>query len=110
MFLQTHFLVFIHLFSKVAISDCGVFYIYYLIGHSKMVSEFRLEDAIHVGCNEYGWDLRIDMVMMRTMYPNMRASDIYLGKNLCTGLDYGSYLLFHQGLRECITSETVSQN
>ena len=61
-----------------------------------------------MGCNEYGWDIRVDMNMLRREYPNIRASDIYLGKNLCTGLDYGSSLLFHQGLRECLTSETVS--
>ena len=71
------------------------------------ISDVRLEDAISVNCNEYGWDIRVDMSIMRSMYPNIRASDIYLGKNLCTGINYGSSVVFHQGLRECLTSETV---
>ena len=73
-----------------------------------LYTDFRVEDAIRVGCNEYGWDIRVDMNILRSMYPSIRASDIYLGKNLCMGLDYGSSLLFHQGLRECLTSESVS--
>ena len=67
-----------------------------------------MEQAITVRCDGYnGWNIRIDMNMMRTMYPNMRASHLYLGKNSCTGQNYGSYVMFRNSLGSCGSSQTV---
>ena len=68
---------------------------------------FQLSNAIRVNCNEYGWDIAIDIDMLRKAYPDIKSSNIYLGKNLCGGTEDGSRLVFKQGLRDCLTSETV---
>ena len=74
----------------------------------KPFSVSSLEQAINVRCDGYnGWDIRIDMNMMRTMYPNMRASHLYLGRNSCTGQNYGSYVMFKNSLVDCGSSQTV---
>lgn len=70
----------------------------------------HIDDVIHVNCNENGWDIRIDMYRLREIYPGAKASDIYLGENTCTGTENWRYLNFQQGLRECLTSETVRFN
>ncbi|KAH3842061.1 hypothetical protein DPMN_115549 [Dreissena polymorpha] len=68
---------------------------------------YTIQDAIRVGCSETGWDIQVDMGMLRRVYPNARASDIYLGENTCTGVESWYRVVFQQGLKECITSETV---
>ncbi|KAH3842070.1 hypothetical protein DPMN_115558 [Dreissena polymorpha] len=50
------------------------------------------------------------MGMLRRVYPSARASDIYLGENTCLGVDTWYYVMFQQGLRECLTSETVTSS
>ncbi|XP_052276796.1 deleted in malignant brain tumors 1 protein-like isoform X2 [Dreissena polymorpha] len=68
---------------------------------------YTVQDAIRVGCSERGWNIQVDMGMLRRVYPSARASDIYLGENTCLGVDTWYYVMFQQGLRECLTSETV---
>ena len=69
-----------------------------------------MDDIIRVNCDESGWNIRVDMNLLRQLYPNAKASDIYLGENSCTGSQTWYSVTFHQGLRECLTSETVSPN
>ncbi|KAH3842037.1 hypothetical protein DPMN_115525 [Dreissena polymorpha] len=44
------------------------------------------------------------------LYPSARASDIYLGENTCMGVESWNHVVFQQGLRECLTSETVTNS
>ncbi|XP_060607114.1 deleted in malignant brain tumors 1 protein-like [Ruditapes philippinarum] len=69
-----------------------------------------MDEIIHVDCDENGWNIRVDMYRLRELYPNARASDIYLGENSCTGSQSWSSVTFRQGLRECLTSETIRGN
>lgn len=72
-----------------------------------LLSDKQLGDAISANCNEFGWDIKVDMDILRCIYPDIKASDIYLGKNLCNGEEERATLTFTQGLRECLTSEIV---
>ena len=73
------------------------------------VSDIPLLDAINVNCDEFGWDIGVDIDLLRAKYTDIKTSDIFLGKELCNGYEDGTMLRFKQGLRECRTSETVSQ-
>ena len=69
----------------------------------------KLTDGIDASCDEFGWDIKVDLDALRCLYPDIdiRGSDIYLGKNLCHGEENGDVLTFNQGLRDCLTSEIV---
>jgi hypothetical protein len=69
---------------------------------------YSLTDAIRVGCDENGWNIRVDLTVLRNIHPGAVASDIYLGENTCTGTQGWNTVTFQQGLRECLTSQTVS--
>ncbi|XP_052770931.1 CUB and zona pellucida-like domain-containing protein 1 [Mya arenaria] len=68
---------------------------------------FSVNDAIAVGCSDIGWNIRVDISRLRQTLPGIRTSDIYLGENSCIGLEENGALYFRQGLRECLTSETI---
>ncbi|XP_052803114.1 deleted in malignant brain tumors 1 protein-like [Mya arenaria] len=100
--------------------DCHAFYITYppttVTPSNNATSTFnwwqttmglRPQDVITVSCDERGWELEVDMNRLRLIYPGARASDIYLGENTCTGVESWGRLTFQQGLRECLTSETI---
>lgn len=74
------------------------------------VPRTKLEDAIFVNCDENGWNIVVDMYRLREIYPNAKASDIYLGENSCNGVQSWNTLTFKQGVRECLTSETIRNN
>ena len=80
----------------------------YLLKWAMLGAVTIITDAVSVNCNEYGWDIAVDIDMLRGKYPDMKTSNIYLGKNLCHGFEDGSRLKFKQGLRDRLTSETVS--
>ncbi|KAL4237757.1 hypothetical protein ACF0H5_002469 [Mactra antiquata] len=69
-----------------------------------------LEDIIHHGCTNSGWNITIDMNLMKQLYPNITNNNVYFGDNTCRGLQSGSYLLFQQGFRDCLTSERISND
>ncbi|KAK3599689.1 hypothetical protein CHS0354_037160 [Potamilus streckersoni] len=73
-------------------------------------SGYSLDNAITSSCTSSGWYIQVDMYMLRQMYPLARESDIYLGENSCTGYSNGYTLVFQHGIRDCLTSETVTQN
>ncbi|XP_052276800.1 deleted in malignant brain tumors 1 protein-like [Dreissena polymorpha] len=68
---------------------------------------YTVQDAIRVACSETGWDIQVDKSILRHLYPSARASDIYLGENICVGFESWNRVVFQQGLRECLTSETI---
>lgn len=68
---------------------------------------YSLVDAVHVSCDDTGWNIRVDMSLLRTIHPGAVGSDIYLGENTCTGVDSWGILSFHQGFHECLTSQMV---
>ncbi|XP_060556057.1 deleted in malignant brain tumors 1 protein-like isoform X2 [Ruditapes philippinarum] len=68
---------------------------------------YSLTDAIRVGCDENGWDIRVDLTVLRNIHPGAVASDIYLGENTCTGTQGWNTITFQQGLHECLTSQTI---
>ncbi|XP_060591027.1 deleted in malignant brain tumors 1 protein-like isoform X2 [Ruditapes philippinarum] len=70
----------------------------------------RLEDSVKVSCNVNGWDIKVDMGILKQVYPGSKPTDIYLGENTCNGLYSWNVLTFNQGLRECLTSETIQGN
>ena len=70
-------------------------------------SRFTIKDAIHVSCDESGWNIQVDMATLRQADPGARASDIFLGENTCTGIERQGVLYFRQGLRECRSTEAV---
>ena len=72
-----------------------------------VASGFTIKDAIHVSCDESGWDIQVDMATLRQADPGARASDIFLGENTCTGIERQGVLYFRQGLRECRSTEAV---
>ncbi|KAL4221647.1 Scavenger receptor Cys-rich [Mactra antiquata] len=78
--------------------------------YRQTTSGYSIQDAILVTCDEAGWDIRIDMYKLRLIYPDARASDIYLGENHCNGIESWSMLRFNQGLRECLTQEMIRNN
>ncbi|XP_060579925.1 pancreatic secretory granule membrane major glycoprotein GP2-like [Ruditapes philippinarum] len=68
---------------------------------------YGLTDAIRVGCDENGWNIRVDLTVLRNLHPGAVASDIYLGENTCTGTQGWNTVTFQQGLHECLTSQTI---
>ena len=72
-----------------------------------VASRFIIKDAIHVSCDESGWDIQVNMATLRQADPGARASDIFLGENTCTGIERQGVLYFRQGLRECRSTEAV---
>ncbi|XP_060607118.1 CUB and zona pellucida-like domain-containing protein 1 [Ruditapes philippinarum] len=62
------------------------------------------QNAINVDCNEFTWNILVDMNKLRQIFPNAKGSDIYLGENKCTGIEKNGHLTFQQGLDECLTS------
>ena len=70
----------------------------------------RVQDSIKSHCTPNGWDVSIDMNSLRKIYPGAKASEIYMGENSCRGTESGNTVRFEQGLRECLTSEIVTQN
>ena len=71
------------------------------------ISGVYFQNAIHVDCSEYTWNIVVDMNRLRQTFPNAKASDIYLGENKCTGIERNGHLTFQQGLDECLTSGRV---
>ena len=70
----------------------------------------RVEDAITSPCTPNGWDIIVDMNGLRQIYPAAKAPEIYLGENSCKGTEFGNSVCFLQGLRECLTSEIVTES
>ncbi|KAK3599692.1 hypothetical protein CHS0354_037163 [Potamilus streckersoni] len=71
---------------------------------------YSIDNAISSSCTSSGWYIQVDMYRLGQMYPLARESDIYLGVNSCTGYSNGYTLVFQHGIRDCLTSETVTQN
>lgn len=69
----------------------------------------RLPDAIDASCSPAGWNIQVDMRRLQRVFPNSKASDIFLGKESCPGSLHGDVLTFSNGLHEslCETTETV---
>ncbi|KAL4221645.1 CUB and zona pellucida-like domains 1 [Mactra antiquata] len=63
--------------------------------------------VIFVTCEEGGWNIRVDMSTLRLIYPNVIASDIYLGENNCHGTESMDVLRFNYGYRDCLTQEMI---
>ncbi|XP_045179865.2 CUB and zona pellucida-like domain-containing protein 1 [Mercenaria mercenaria] len=97
--------LFLHFTSDSSTHDTG-----FTITISTYFTGYKLEDAIDVSCGENGWDITVHMDKLRQIYPNAKASDIYLGDNTCTGTLSGERLTFRQGLRECLTTEMKRDN
>ena len=76
--------------------------------HISVVISVR--DSIKSHCTPNGWDVSIDMTILRKIYPDAKASEIYMGENSCIGTELGNVVRFEQGLRECLTSEIVTQD
>lgn len=72
-----------------------------------MTGTLQLENAIHHGCTSSGWNITINMSIMKQLYPNITTNQIYFGDNSCRGTETGSSLVFQQGFRDCLTSERV---
>ncbi|XP_053406217.1 mucin-3A-like [Mercenaria mercenaria] len=68
----------------------------------------QLEDVIHPGCSSLGWNISVDMVLLRKLYPQTVATNIYFGDNTCRGVKEGTLMLFQQGFKDCLTSERIS--
>ena len=75
--------------------------------HTSVIS---VRDSIKSHCTPNGWDVSIDMTILRKIYPGAKASEIYMGENSCIGTELGNIVRFEQGLRECLTSEIVTQD
>ncbi|XP_045164170.2 zona pellucida sperm-binding protein 2-like [Mercenaria mercenaria] len=50
------------------------------------------------------------MSIVRQLYPDIKANQIYFGDNTCRGKLVGDNLVFLQGLRDCLTAERISGN
>lgn len=46
--------------------------------------------------------------MLKKLYPEVIANNIFLGDNTCRGKEQGNVLLFQQGFGSCLTSQQVS--
>ena len=77
---------------------------------AKSTPSIRLQDSIKSHCTPNGWDISVDMTILRKLYPGAKASEMYIGENSCRGTESGNTVRFEQGLRECLTSEIVTQN
>ncbi|XP_053399313.1 deleted in malignant brain tumors 1 protein-like [Mercenaria mercenaria] len=73
-------------------------------------ARYSLADAIQVSCNENGWNIRVNLALLRNIHPGSVSSDIYLGENSCTGVESWNTVTFHQGLHECLTSQMIRNN
>ena len=66
------------------------------------------QQAIHTACEPDKWNITIDMMILMSIYPGIQKDDIYLGNYRCKGtMESNMILVFHQGLQNCSTVETV---
>ncbi|XP_053400002.1 deleted in malignant brain tumors 1 protein-like isoform X2 [Mercenaria mercenaria] len=66
----------------------------------------KVQETISVNCNENTWIIGVNMDRLRKIYPDAKASDIYLGENRCTGIELAGVLLFQQSLEECLSGSS----
>ncbi|XP_053391822.1 CUB and zona pellucida-like domain-containing protein 1 [Mercenaria mercenaria] len=57
-----------------------------------------------------GWNISIDLSILKQLYPTVTPSNIYFGDNSCRGKVIRTTLVFQQGFRDCLTSERVSSD
>jgi len=60
-----------------------------------------------MGCGPYGWNVQVNITMLRHIYPDTGVSQIKLTVPECTGRIMGDLLVFDQHYTECSTLSKV---
>ncbi|KAL4216375.1 Deleted in malignant brain tumors 1 protein-like [Mactra antiquata] len=79
----------------------------YTRGFNASYSILRVEDAVSMECSPSGWNVAVNMTILRHLYPDTGVSYIKLSNQKCTGRVFGDLVIFDQHYTECSTSHTV---
>ncbi|XP_033757248.1 deleted in malignant brain tumors 1 protein-like [Pecten maximus] len=69
-----------------------------------------LEDAMTLNCGSTTWNAVVNMTMLKSLYPNIGVSDIYLSDQSCTGTVVDDLVVFQQSYTECSSSKTTTDS
>ncbi|KAL3880247.1 hypothetical protein ACJMK2_032496, partial [Sinanodonta woodiana] len=69
-----------------------------------------LDDAFTFGCFSSGWNIKINTTILRMLYPNANASEIYMTLKSCTGKVVDDGLQFLHSYAGCNTLRQISSN
>jgi hypothetical protein len=75
---------------------------------NKLISGIQLKDAIHPDCSNTGWNISVNLTILKMLYPGITPYQVYFGDNSCRGQNTRDLIVFQQGFRDCLTSERVS--
>ncbi|XP_060602750.1 deleted in malignant brain tumors 1 protein-like [Ruditapes philippinarum] len=73
-------------------------------GFNATWSPLRIIDAVRMGCESKGWNVAVNMTILRTLYPDTGVSQIKLSEQDCTGKVVGDLVLFKQSYAKCSTT------
>ncbi|KAL3880239.1 hypothetical protein ACJMK2_032488, partial [Sinanodonta woodiana] len=62
-----------------------------------------LEDALTAGCASSGWNIKLNITILRMLYPDVNPGDIYMTLRSCTGKVYNDELQFLYSYSRCNT-------
>ena len=63
-----------------------------------------------MGCESKGWNVAVNMTILRQIYPDTGVSQIKLSEQDCTGQVMGDLVVFKQSYTKCSTTSKVSSN
>ena len=67
----------------------------------------EIQDAVQMGCTPDGWDISVNMTLLRHIYPDSGVSQIKLSDQKCTGYVDGDLIVFKQSFTACSTHAKV---
>ncbi|XP_053388146.1 deleted in malignant brain tumors 1 protein-like [Mercenaria mercenaria] len=77
-------------------------------GFNASWSPLRIIDAVHMGCASKGWNVAVNMTILRVLYPDTGASQIKLSEQDCTGQVMGDLVVFKQSYTKCSTTSKTT--
>lgn len=72
-----------------------------------VIIALHFEDTLQFGCGPTGWDVSINVTMLRHLYPDTSVSQIKLNEPRCIGRVMGDTVVFHQHYTECSSVSLV---
>ncbi|XP_021378643.1 deleted in malignant brain tumors 1 protein-like [Mizuhopecten yessoensis] len=69
-----------------------------------------LEDAMTLNCGSTTWNAVVNMTVLKSLYPDVGVSDLYLSKQSCTGTVVDDLVVFQQAYTDCSSSKTTTDS
>ena len=71
-------------------------------------SDSTMLSAVIPGCSNHGWNIAVNLTLLRSSIPNYRDEmQIYLGNASCKGGERRGFLVYDNNFYECMTRKKV---